>query len=412
MFKRADGYWVAGVQLPPGPDGKRRYKRIIRKSRNDAITELRRLRGDVAAGKVVNAPTVTVGRWLEYWRDDILPHRQIGGQPLKHTTLDDYEKAIRNYLIPHLGARRLDKLTPADIRSMYVALTEMASGRTAQKADQVLRLAVKAALREGVLTVNVMDRVDKPTYLKTEAQAFNARTAMHIIATAERTQGPMWGARWAFGFLTGARESEVLGMEWDRVDFAGQTVNVSWQLQRMKRKHGCGEPVNGKFPCGFNRPAYCPDGNWKYPRGDFRQCSNTICWTRPKTKAGKRVIPLLPELGSILKRIEDAGPNPHNLLFHHPDGRPFDQEQDQKAWRQLLKDAGLPHFRQHTIRNSTATLLLEAGVDVHIIMSVIGHTDIATTRGYQHVDLELARRAWSNLSSVLPKALEDVGGSD
>ena len=40
LFKRADGYWVGGVQLPPGPDGKRRYKRIVRKDRNAAMAAL------------------------------------------------------------------------------------------------------------------------------------------------------------------------------------------------------------------------------------------------------------------------------------------------------------------------------------------------------------------------------------
>ena len=46
LFKRADGYWVGGVQLPPGPDGKRRYKRIVRKNRNEAMAALRQLKAD------------------------------------------------------------------------------------------------------------------------------------------------------------------------------------------------------------------------------------------------------------------------------------------------------------------------------------------------------------------------------
>lgn len=395
LFKRGDGYWVAGVQLPVGRDGKRRYKKVVRKSRNDAIAELRRLRGDAG---LANGASMPMQQWLEYWRDDILPHRQSGGAPLKPATIENYQATIRNYLIPHIGDIRLDNLKPADLRGLYVTLTETVSGRAAQRADQILRLALKAALRDEMIVNNVMDRVDKPGHIKKEAQAFELETAMHIIATAERTQGPMWAARWAFGFLTGAREAEVLGMEWSRVH--PKVLDVSWQLQRMQMVHGCGD-----IPCTFTRPAYCPNAQWKYPRGEFRQCVGTLCWTRPKTKAGKRIIPLIPKLGDILKQIEDSGPNPHGLVFHHPDGKPIDQEQDQKAWKQLLKDAGIPHVRQHTIRHSTATLLMEAGVDVHVIQSVIGHTDIATTRGYQHVNLELASRAWDNLAAVLPPSV-------
>ena len=108
-------------------------------------------------------------------------------------------------------------------------------------------------------------------------------------------------------------------------------------------------------------------------------------------------------MAEVLRTLKDLdGPNPHNLVFHHADGSPFTQEQDQKAWKKLLVDADIPHVRQHTVRHSTATLLLEAGADAHVIQSVIGHTDVATTRGYQHVNLELARRAWGNLGQVMP----------
>ena len=89
-------------------------------------------------------------------------------------------------------------------------------------------------------------------------------------------------------------------------------------------------------------------------------------------------------------------------LAIHPDGSPISQDQDQKAWRKLLVSAQVPHVPQHSVRHSTATLLLEAGVDAHVLQSVIGHSNIVTTRGYQHVDLELARRAWQSLGRLMP----------
>jgi site-specific recombinase XerD len=73
-------------------------------------------------------------------------------------------------------------------------------------------------------------------------------------------------------------------------------------------------------------------------------------------------------------------------------------------WRDLLVAAGIPHVRQHTVRHSTATLLLEAGVDAHIIQQVIGHANVAMTRSYQHVNLDLARQAFGNLAAIMPSA--------
>jgi integrase len=399
LFKRGDGYWVGGVELAPGPDGKRRYKRIVRRSRNDAVNALRDLKKDLDAGRITGAPSTTVAKWLDYWQSDILPHRGV-----KPGTVLSYRNTIKNQIAPHLGAKRLDKLQPADIRGLYTALQDCVGGRAAQKADQVLRLALTAAVRDGVLGVSVMDRVDKPKHSAKPAHVFSAATSMHIIATGLKAQGDIWGARWALGFTTGARESEILGLEWDRVDLDRMIVDISWQLQRLQKEHGCGKPVEGAYPCGMVRSSFCPGAHWKFPAGMvWRECEATLVWTRPKTKSGTRVIPLIPAMADVLRalRVQD-GPNPHGLVFHHPDGRPITQDQDQKAWRHLLVEAKVPHAPQHSIRHSTATLLMEAHVDSHVVQTVIGHSNIATTRGYQHVDLELARRGWANLAALMP----------
>lgn len=403
LFKRADGYWVGGVELAAGADGKRRFKRIVRKSRNDCINALRDLKRDVEAGRITGAKSTTVGKWLEYWSADILPHRKV-----TPGTMQSYRNTIRTHITPALGAKRLDKLHPADVRAFYTDLAARISGRAAQKADQVLRLALTAAVRDGVLGVSVMDRVDKPAHTPRQGTPFSAATSLHIIATAVQTQGVMWAARWAFGFATGARESEVLGLEWDRVDLDQLTVDISWQLLRLQKSHGCGDPVDGLHPCGLKRSSFCPSAHWEFPAGmEHRLCTGTLVWTRPKTRAGTRIVPLIPALADVLRNLPQ-GPNPHGLVFHHSDGSPITQDQDQKAWKQLLVDAKVPHAPQHSIRHSTATLLLESGVDAHVVQSVIGHSDITTTRGYQHVDLELARRAWGALGQVMPNVGTDA----
>ena len=397
LFKRADGYWVGGVELPPGPDGKRRYKRIVRKDRNDCIVALRKIKVDLDAGRITTAATTTVEKWMDYWQREILPHRN-----LKPETNTGYRRTIRLYIVKYIGGLRLDRLHPSDIRTLYVTLRKDVSTRAAQKAHQVLCLALKAAVRDGVIVSSVMERVDKPAHAKKPSQAFDAPTTLHLLRTAAATQGAMWTARWMLGLATGLRESELLGLEWDRVHLDRAVIDCAWQMQRLQKAHGCGEPVGDDYPCGYKKSAYCPDAHWDLPAGmQYRECVGTLVWTRPKTKAGTRMVPLVPGMGKVLQSI-NGGPNPHNLVFHHPDGKPFTQDQDQKMWRRLLKDAEIPHVPQHTIRHTTVTLLLDAGVDSHVVESVIGHSDIATTRDYQHVSLELARRAWAALGPIVP----------
>jgi hypothetical protein len=147
-------------------------------------------------------------------------------------------------------------------------------------------------------------------------------------------------------------------------------MDISWQLNRQQKRHGCGDPVDWRLPVrGKVRMSFCPDAEWDFPPGlEWRPCRGTLVWTTPKTKAGRRMIPIVPTLADILRRLDRD--NSYGLVFHI-DGKPISQEADQRAWKDLLVAAGIPHAKQHSIRHSTATLLLEAGVDAHIVQS--GH---------------------------------------
>ncbi len=47
----------------------------------------------------------------------------------------------------------------------------------------------------------------------------------------------------------------------------------------------------------------------------------------------------------------------------------------------------------HTLRHTTAMHLLQAGVDLTVIKSWLGHVNISTTHGYIEIDLEMKRKA-------------------
>lgn len=402
LFKDSRGYWVTGVELTPGPDGKRRYKRIVRKDRNDAIKALRKLQADVAAGNIATTPDATVEKWLDYWLDNIMRNR------VKPSTWKSYATTARLYVIPNLGAKKVSRLTPADVRAMLTTLQTSKTRRgnqgtrNAQKAHQLLHRALEDAVREGIVMRNVATIVDKPAHAKTKRGAFSFGVSSHIIKTAIAAGNDMWACRWMLGFTTGERECEVLGLTWDRVDLEAGEIDTSWQLQPHQKQHGCGEAVDGSYPCGYKRVSFCPKAHWDFPPGfEWVPCEGTLIWTRPKSAAGIRRVPLTPGMLTALRLLKaNDGVNPHNLVFHHGDGRPISQDQDQKAWRALLKSAGVEHVSQHVMRDSCATLLMESGVDGHIVQSILGHSDVVTTHGYQHVNLALARSALENLDAL------------
>jgi integrase len=55
----------------------------------------------------------------------------------------------------------------------------------------------------------------------------------------------------------------------------------------------------------------------------------------------------------------------------------------------------------HETRNTTASLLREAGIDDGTTAQILGHSDVLMTRAYQRDDLTHARQAVAQLGDML-----------
>lgn len=385
LFKRQrDGLWVAGFTV----DGQQ--YRVSAKNRNKAIEKRRELKKQVDAGIRVSGGRAKLSTWLEKWLEVHKPK-------VDPETFRSYERSVRLYINPHIGNKRMDRLSTDDVRDMIAA---QSSTRNGQKARTTLRLALAQAVAERKMSWNPAAVVDPPKHVTKREPAFTAKEALHIMAVADTSCDETWAARWKAGFMTGKRECEILGLTWDRVDLANDMLDISWQLQELKKTHGCGAPADGVYPCGKKRVSFCPQAHWDFGPGfEFKDCERSLVWTRPKTKATQeQPIPIIKPLHDILERLQERPPNRHNLVFCHPDGSAISQSQDQKAWRRLLELSGVPHRRQHTLRRTAVTLLSTAQVDEATRMKLFGHTTVEVHRLYADTDINQLKTAMSHLA--------------
>ena len=394
LFLRKDGMWVGSVEAGWKPDGTRARKYVSSRSQAEALAKLRKARSAVERTGTVPTRTTTVEKWLDLWLTHIAN--------VKPTTTGNYRSVIDCYLVPKLGKTRLDKLAPAHIRDMQTWITAPKpaglglSASTAHRAHRVLRKALNDAVTEGVLVESPMRAVSAPTVGKVDAPMLTVAQARDLIRT---TWEDWWGPRWTAALLTGARQGELLGLEWSRVNLAARTIDVSWQLQRLGFRHGC----QGR--CGVKRPGSCPERELDVkPEFLVRQLDGGLCLTQPKTSMSTRLIPIADPMAAALQvQIERARglPNPHGLVFHRQDGRPQDPSLDNSGWHAALDAAGLPSVKLHAARHTTATMLLVAGVDQTVVQAVLGHSTVSMTRAYQHVDMSLSLAAMRSMSDLL-----------
>lgn len=388
LYKNSNGLWEVKIELPRDRDGKRRRKVVRRKSKSDAIQVLRELKAELAKTGDLATSSVTLEAWSEHW----LTER---AKKLAPNTVNGYRVAFRDYINPLLGKRKLDKLTPQDIKHLHDVIqetpkdkalrslsdppegTEHLSSTYALLVHNALSGSLKMAVREGKLSRNVCELVDKPSKRHTTEEVLTLEEAIKLIGYL--TTHPD-GALWTTYLLTGARRGEIIGLEVDRV--MEDHLDLSWQTQRITDRESA------------------PKDH------EYRHIGKSLYLARPKSKAGWRTPPLVPELAELLRR--EIGDRKDGLVFLC-DGEPWDPADASKEWKVILAGAGVNEkVKLHGARHTAVGLLYELGVSEATIMQIVGHSTVSVTRRYGQAGNKRAMQdAIAKLSTALSgKALE------
>ena len=378
LYRRADGLWVGTVEAGWTTKGKRRRVYVYAKTEAKARRKQRDKKLQVRDGAAQASARATVKTWAAEW----LP---IVERTLAPNAYNSTRTAVDRWIVPTIGRKRFDALTPADVRA--VADAQRDAGRkssTQRRTHSTLMQLLKAASFEGY---PVPQRL---LTMKAPAISISDRTDMSVpeaVAVLEQAARLPYGSRFVAAFLQGMRQAECSGLTWPEVDLDGNSLTISWQLQTLRYKHGCdpSTPTCGK------RAASCPRRTFRVPDGyEARQVKGALHLVRPKSDQGWRVLPLVPWMRSSLEAWRELAPeNPHQLVWLTADDSPRYYKDDDAEWYALQEAAGVRHptgrlYTIHEARHTTAQLLMEARVDPAVVTAILGHSSIVTSRGYMH----------------------------
>lgn len=388
IYRNSRGQWVASIEAGWTERGTRR--RITLKARTEAqararLVEAQRLIAAEGATAQV-AGSSTVKRWADRW----LEQRQFIVGP--GTYVSD-RSAVNRWIVPAIGHMRLDALVPADIRKVTGAQEKAGLALTTMQRTYVtLGKLLSDAVAEGYIVPQRARETPGPGAGPTKRQPLSVEDASKILAIAATRPD---ASRWVAALVGGLRPAEALGLTWEMVNLDAQTMTLAWQLKAL--------------PYAESRN---PDSGFRVPRGyESRQLRGAYHLVRPKTRAGIRVVPLVPWLVAALASwAEKAPPSPHGLVWAREDGAPRSAEKDRREWYEMAAQAGvtvtLPDGTKrrpllYEARHTAATLLLANGVDETTIKAVLGHSSVLSTQTYLHTDTTRTRAALTASAEVL-----------
>jgi integrase len=361
-------------------DGRQRWQTV------GSLREARQIRADlvsrVSRGERVAPSRVTLGEYAETWLE-----RQRSR--LRPKTLATYEATLRLHLLPRLGRRQLHSITVEDVADLIADLEAgtryvRREGRLVKEAGKpyaawtirgcltVLGRLLGSAVREGLIAENPVRRLERGERPRVERRQFPSldRDAIGklIAATPER-----YRALVALSVLTGIRQSEALGLQWQDVDLRAGVLRVRRQLDR----------------------------------------SGSL--VEPKTAAAKREIPLPPFLVRMLQRhkeqaFSEGRARPSDFVFSSKAGTPLGHRNIvRRGLDKALERSGLPRLSWHDLRHVAASALIAEGASVAYVSRVLGHANPSITLSIYAHEFAKAEHA-DRTRERLEQAFGDIVG--
>lgn len=370
VYLRSDGRWV-GSPYVPIRSGRRVRRSVYGRTREEAHRKLTVVLRQAQQGIPAAEANWSVERYLNYWLDEVVQHER------RPATVATYRKIVERFILPSLARKRLDRLTPQDVRLLINACREQRrtdgepmSTWTVQMVHAVLRNAVQHAVAEEIVPRNVVKlvRVPAPSYeVGTGLSADQARAILQRFETDRLL------ALYVLALTLGLRKGELLGLRWVDVDFEAGEVHVRQAAQRV---------------------------------------GGVLRFDPPKTRRSRRTLPLP---GTCLDALREhkarqarerlaAGPSwaASGLVFTTRHGTPIEPRNLNRHWHATREAIGLSTVRFHDLRHTCVTLLLDLDAPPHIVQAIAGHSAIDVTMTiYAHASREEQRRALQRLADRL-----------
>lgn len=360
ITKRSDGRYMGRYTV----NGKR--KSVYGATHSEVRKKLNEILNDISKGCYIEPSKETFGCWLQEWLITYaLP-------TVKQSTYVSYEGYIRIHLLPELGETMLTALNREQIQRFFnkksagSADKKGLSPKSLKNIYNMLNSTLEQAVTNEKIIRNPLRGIKLPKIVKKEIRILETDEQTKLQTAARNSPEPQ-----AFGIIftlsTGVRLGELLGLKQSDLNYQRHSVIVRRTVGRLQRIDENGSLI--KRGAGIK--------------------TTEIVVRSPKSANSQREIPLFDELWNELlsycekmKAMMDDFGIPYNqdsYVFCNYSGNPYDPRVYEDLFKRTLKAAELESINFHALRHTFATRALEAGMDIKVLSSILGHAQASTT---------------------------------
>ena len=375
---------LAGYNLQGKPIKK---TKTVHGTKKEAEIELAKFVADVQNGMVIEGKSLKFSEFTEIWK------RDYGSKELAPSTYKRYCRMLETRLLPYFGHFYVNKIKPTDIMQFYDLLSKDTqlvrkkdnegnktlkplSGKTILEHHRLLRAMLHKAVYWQVIVSNPAERVQPPKAKKPKRKYYDDDQCKILLENLEQLDEEQIKYKTAIilTVFTGVRLGELMGLEWNDIDFRNGIVSINRSSQYL---------------------------------------ADTGVFTKvPKTESSIREVAIPDFVISLLEEYKlwyDEQKSLYgelwidsNRLFVQADGKPMHPSTISKWFVKYVDQIGLPVINFHGLRHTNATLLIAQNIDVAVVAARLGHAQITTTFNfYVHPIIAHNKKAGFALENLL-----------
>ena len=363
------------------------HRKTIHGTKKEAEVELAKFVTEVQNGLVIDGKSLKFSEFVEVWK------RDYGSKELAPTTYKRYCRMLETRILPYFGHFYINKIRPTDIMKFYDLLekdTQLVrkkgnngsktkkplSGKTILEHHRLLRAMLHRAVYWQLIVSNPAERVQPPRAKKPKRKSYDDEQTKILLENLEKltVEDTKYKVAIILTIFTGVRLGELMGLEWQDVDFRNGIISINRSSQ------------------------YLSD------MGVFTKV--------PKTESSIREIAIPEFIISLLEEYKLWYEEQKSLygelwmnsdrLFVQADGKPMHPSSISKWFVKYVGTIGLPVINFHGLRHTNASLLVAQNIDIAVVSARLGHAQISTTLDfYVHPLLSHNRKAGYALENLL-----------